>query len=254
MADSASRSNPTGSARSNSDSGDDGAAIHGSSSLSLSDLANRQGSPQPSAAATGSTSSGGAAATGAKAGATAAGGSADTSSPTFGPPSLSFRPGVNQVAVSDLSKQVLSNALQRANENGASITSTTRDALGQANAMYNNESSGHHINYTSPGQAVMDVYRDSRNQGLNRDQTVPQMVNEINNQTSQFGPQSVSRHMGDTQSLNVIDISPRSLRDWRQFVRELRSDPRVRRVIDPSRGDPAVHVEINQTQDSTPLP
>jgi hypothetical protein len=113
--------------------------------------------------------------------------------------------------------------------------------------MYSNESHGHHIRYRPPGQAVVRTYQDSVSTGRTADQTISAMQAEIVRQ----GPSRVSNHIADPSTLNVLDISPRSLQNPAAFIQQLQNDPRVQRVIAPPQ-DPAIHVEIRQPAPPTP--
>lgn len=65
------------------------------------------------------------------------------------------------------------------------------------------------------------------------------MLAEIN----RLGPQNVSRHTADPIVINVIDISPNSIRRRAEFIREVRA--RGIHLI-PNPPDPAFHLEIRQ--------
>jgi hypothetical protein len=75
--------------------------------------------------------------------------------------------------------------------------------------------------------------------GESREQTIQRMLEEIN----RIGPQTVSRHTADPTRLNVIDISPRSIINRANFIREVRA--RGIHLI-PNPPDPAFHLEIRQ--------
>jgi hypothetical protein len=65
------------------------------------------------------------------------------------------------------------------------------------------------------------------------------MVQEIR----RIGPGKVSRHVGDPSVINVIDISPASITNRQNFIREIRESNIF--LITPPR-DPAFHLEIKQ--------
>jgi hypothetical protein len=170
------------------------------------------------------------------------------SSSSAGAAKLSFARQANQDVVSDYSRRVVQQDMDKVNEPKALITSTARDAPGQASAMYTNEEAGNHIRYAAPGRAVLQVYRDSKDDDLSPAETKNAMTAEINRQ----GPANVSKHSADPTTVNVIDISPKSLKNPQNFIQQLRNDPRVQRVIDPSQNDPAIHIEIAQPPPADP--
>ncbi len=151
-------------------------------------------------------------------------------------------------AVSEHSRQVLSDIMATAGVDSVRITSTARTPEAQARAMYDNlQSQGVQAQrdlYGRYGDQVIDAYEESVAAGLSREETLQSMVDRIN----EVGPSNVSRHLADPAVRNIIDISPRSIpEDQREaFMEAIRNHPDVTRFLGPADGDPAYHVEIRQ--------
>ena len=130
------------------------------------------------------------------------------------------------------------------------ITSTARTPERQASVMYDNiQNQGVEAQkrlYAAPGDRVVDAYVAGQQAGLSREEIVQAMTDQIYAE----GPSNVSKHLADPATLNVIDISPRSIAASQRdaFLAAAESHPQVSRVLDPSDNDPAFHLEIRQPQ------
>ena len=159
------------------------------------------------------------------------------------PAGINFGPNANRNVVSQYTIDMLSAIMRESGNPNVTITSTLRTPEDQARAMYNNIVSRgvqHNLTLYGPaGDRVVNVAAQGRRQGLTRDQILAAMAAEIR----RIGPGRVSRHAGDPNVINVLDISPHSIRNRQAFVREIRE--RGIFLIEPPR-DPAFHLEIRQ--------
>ena len=137
--------------------------------------------------------------------------------------------------VSALSRSIIISAMAEAELTVVYVTSTVRSPEAQANAMFNNERQGKHINYAQAGTEVQKYYPDKQ-----------KMIDKI----YELGPYNVSHHCGTPETLkkiNVIDIS------WQRVPGDKRRAfhnallKRVNILLDPFNShDPAFHIEIKQ--------
>ncbi len=139
----------------------------------------------------------------------------------------------NNNGISNYSRGVLNDDIGNSNY---IITSTTRTPAKQVDVMYNNISK-YGVNaqkelYGTYGDQVIDMYPNK-----------PLMLSKVNS----VGPSRVSKHCGNPRIINVIDISPNSIRNRPAFERRVRADSRVSRFYTPP-ADPAYHLEIPQPQ------
>jgi RHS repeat-associated protein len=179
-------------------------------------------------------------------------GSNTTSPPTRGndrapatniPAGINFGDNANRMVVSQYSINMLSDIMRASGNPNVTITSTMRTPEDQARAMYNNIiSRGAAYNlqlYSANGDRVVNVAAAGRRQGLSKDEILRAMAQEMR----RIGPGRVSRHAGDPSVINVLDISPHSIRNRQAFVREIRE--RGIFLLQPP-SDPAFHLEIRQ--------
>ena len=159
------------------------------------------------------------------------------------PTTINFGTNANRGAVSQYTIGVLQGIMQESGNSSITITSTQRSPEGQARAMYNNIVSRgvqYNLNLYGPnGDRVVNVAANGRRRELSRDEILSNMAAEIR----RIGPGRVSRHCGDPNVLNVLDISPGSLQNRRAFVREVRE--RGIFLLQPP-ADPAYHLEVRQ--------
>ena len=127
------------------------------------------------------------------------------------------------------------------------ITSTARTAYDQARIMFENiERHGitHQKKLYGPyGDKVIDHYSFLKQSGKANVDIISGMTAKINS----LGPRNVSRHAGNPNKLNVVDIGPSSihLAVRKKFESAVNSDPRVSKFLTPPK-DPAYHLEIPQ--------
>ncbi len=159
------------------------------------------------------------------------------------PSGITFGRNANRNVVSQYTVNTLSDIMRASGNPNIVITSTLRTPEDQARAMYNNIVSRgvqYNLNLYGPaGDRVVNVAAQGQQQGLTRDEILAAMAAEIR----RIGPGRVSRHAGDPNVINVLDISPHSIRNRQAFVQEIRA--RGIFLIQPPR-DPAYHLEIRQ--------
>lgn len=153
-------------------------------------------------------------------------------------------------ATNNLSSQtieVINDIAQKTGETNIIVTSTQREPKDQSRIMYDNiESKGVASQkelYGANGDKVIDVYAEGKKQGLPREEIEKNMTDKIN----ELGPSNVSKHMADSEEMNVVDISPAGIKDKKKFVEALKNDPRISKVLEPP-NDPAYHIEIPQNK------
>lgn len=163
-------------------------------------------------------------------------------------PLINFlNPTRDSAKVSAYTKKVLEDIMKQSGITQITITSTARTADEQARIMYENiEAHGvaHQKNLYGPyGDKVIDEYSLLKSQGKSNADIISGMTTKI----TSLGPGNVSRHAGDPNKLNVVDIAPSSinLALRRKFETSVNSDSRVSKFLTPP-GDPAYHLEILQ--------
>jgi hypothetical protein len=166
-------------------------------------------------------------------------------------PSINFGPKANQAVVSVHTLGVLTEILNNANLASCMITSTSRTPADQARIMFNNIVSkgvtAQKSLYKAPGKAVIDEYVRAKNAGKNSDQIKAAMEAKI----IALGPETVSHHCADPSKLNVVDISPSSLKNKLAFEKATKAaiaKSIVSKFLTPGNNDPAYHLEIPQPQ------
>jgi hypothetical protein len=163
---------------------------------------------------------------------------------------------INQISNSTI--RILENAAIDSVNESIVITSTIRNSLQQATAMYHNESTGNHITYKLPGQKVINVYNTSVKNGNSKEETIRLMNEKIIELTNL--KQTVSRHCVSEEvykNFNIVDIRL-TLPNKRDFVYSLLKIDAVTKIIHPFTNmspnpklqydskEQAVHVEIKQ--------
>ena len=159
------------------------------------------------------------------------------------PVAITFNPGINQEVVSDQSLNTLEEIGLESGVSEINITSTARDAEGQATAMYDNlvrDYDHQRETYRQPGQEVINTFDEAQAAGLDRAGTIESMTNRIN----ELGPENVSRHAANPNELNVVDISQRNVPTERHtlFINAANRRNGVR-ALNENR---VFHVEIQQ--------
>jgi tetrahydromethanopterin S-methyltransferase subunit H len=95
--------------------------------------------------------------------------------------------------------------------------------------------------YGPIGDRVVKVAEVAKKKGLSKAEILKAMEDEI----WRIGPRKVSNHAGDPNLVNVIDISPSTITNPKDFVREIKK--RGIFLLQPP-ADPAFHLEIQQKQ------
>jgi hypothetical protein len=162
--------------------------------------------------------------------------------------------------VSDLSRSILSEAGDESKNPTIRITSTLRPPHRQAEAMYNNLSSGSIIRYKAPGQAVCNLYTQLAAEGKPREEIISAMtakIIELAEEGNRVSLHCVSEEM--YAKCNVIDVSTGTTPNPRDLAVALSKYKKVERIITPydspkydspkisvDKNEPAIHVEISQ--------
>ena len=140
--------------------------------------------------------------------------------------------------------KVLSEIMQKADINTATVTSTFRTPADQARVMFHNiETKGVKSQkdlYGYYGDQVIDVYVKSKNEGKSPTDIKADMEQKI----KEIGPSKVSKHCADGISLNVFDVAPSSIKNKVAFEKAIIADSRISDYILPSKREPAYHLEI----------
>lgn len=122
-----------------------------------------------------------------------------------------LNPTQDPLRVSPYSRKVLEDAMKKSGVAMLTITSTARTGSEQARVMYENlERHGvtHQKKLYGPyGDAVIDVYSALKTKGKPKADIIAAMTAKI----YAVGPSRVSRHVGDPNKVNVVDIAPNSI-------------------------------------------
>jgi hypothetical protein len=135
------------------------------------------------------------------------------------------------------------------------ITSTQRDASGQARAMYDNlvrqgERSQRGL-YDRNGDSVLDVAIAQRQLGASPEVAIAAMARRI--EEIRAGDPTAFKHVSDPARLQAVDIGmkgllgsglPAARRD--RLLSSFRSDKGISKVLGHGQGDPVIHIEIPQ--------
>ncbi|OWP82742.1 hypothetical protein BWK59_14260 [Flavobacterium davisii] len=158
---------------------------------------------------------------------------------------INYGPNANRNYVSTHTVGILNRIAKEANVNSLTITSTLRSPEDQVRAMYNNlQRQGVKRQkqlYGSAGDQVIDLYAKAKLKGLSADEIKAKMLEKIMG----IGPSKVSKHCGDPNVLNVIDIAPSTIVNKRSFINAVSGSQEVSKFLQPPT-DPAYHLEIPQ--------
>ena len=153
--------------------------------------------------------------------------------------------------VSDYSKLVLTEIMQKSGVTSILITSTARTPADQARIMYENiERYGvehQKLLYSKYGDQVIDEYSKFKSKKNHKQFIISMMAAKI----VALDPSKVSSHVADPAKLNVIDIAPSSIDPAlrKLFVDAVDGDERISKYFGPPK-DPAYHLEIPQPEKS----
>jgi RHS repeat-associated protein len=168
---------------------------------------------------------------------------------------LTLAKTVEQSYVTDHSAFVLSDMLEKSNNDKAQISSAYRPPKEQARVMYDNiQSKGVEYNYNLyqwAGDKVIDTYVNfSPEYNCTKAECIDAMTQTI----EKVGPGNVSKHSSNPQEYNVLDIAPSSIKDNSSFKEVLKQNSQnynggssapIKKYVAPP-VDPAHHVEIQQ--------
>jgi hypothetical protein len=164
-------------------------------------------------------------------------------------PLIRYTADADPSVVSARSVAVLETAMSVAGLSSIVVTSTQRTTLRQARIMVTNMLKPNGVEqarklYRAPGQRVIDLFVELRELKVPVDRIIAECAALI----TQLGPATVSHHCADPSVRNVLDIAPSSIpvECTDRFVTALQSNSLVSKVLLPSNGDPAIHVEIEQ--------
>jgi hypothetical protein len=163
-----------------------------------------------------------------------------------------FASNINPSDISNQSLTTLDNIAKAANipTNSLLITSTQRTPQKQAAIMYDQLESGNISRYGPQGQAVIDLYKQSKAAGFSPDEIKQRMTDMI--QDKYNNGEIVSQHLGDPAQINVFDIAPSSIplskrADFENALNDARRAGYIDKYLGPNRaGDPSYHLEIKQ--------
>jgi hypothetical protein len=144
-------------------------------------------------------------------------------------------------------EDALQSAMDKTGIRKVLITSTKREPVEQAMAMYDNIKNygvkKQKILYGKNGDRIIDVYE--RNKKLHYMDVVMLMAAEI----VQIGKEKISQHMVDDPKLSVFDIAPYSIESFDgmvgRLIYELGISKHLVNVIKPPK-DPALHLELQK--------
>ncbi|WP_053004330.1 hypothetical protein [Flavobacterium sp. ABG] len=176
---------------------------------------------------------------------------------------VTFDRGLSQERINQISNKtitVLENAANDSLNKSVIITSTIRNPMQQAKAMYDNESFGNHIRYAEPGRKVVKLYNDSVKKGKSENETLKLMAEKIT-ALYKLG-ELVSKHCVPEEVFknnNIVDVSfSRGLINKLDFIQSLLRIDAVTKIIHPFPGlkahkklvhdskEGAIHVEVKQ--------
>ncbi len=161
---------------------------------------------------------------------------------SYVPPSnsstVSYATGIDSSMISELTLNILKNSQPNAS---LVITSTMRTPQKQAEVMYDNILKYGVQNeknlYAAPGDRVIEVFDSTKSREVN--------INNMLTQIYKEGPTNVSKHCGDFNEINVIDVRMSSVPEKDSFLSNLQSNPYVIQVIqEDDRG--VYHIVIKQ--------
>ncbi|MCC3158603.1 hypothetical protein LJ737_15240 [Hymenobacter sp. 15J16-1T3B] len=171
---------------------------------------------------------------------------------SFGQPHREFKVRINfahnakRGALTAYSQKVLTEIMAASGNRSIMITRTQSSFMEQARIMYDNlirRGIAHELRmYSSIGDQVVEVAASGIKDGLSKNEIIQNMASKISELEDQGT--TVSKHLGDYNTLNVIDIDPISVEYPSAFIREVKR--RGIKLIQPPI-DPAYHLEIKQT-------
>jgi hypothetical protein len=158
---------------------------------------------------------------------------------------INYSENADENSISQKSKKILEEIMTESGNPSILITSTQRSPEQQASAMLDNimKKNGVETNlklYANTGDRVVLLAKKLLEQGKSKDIIKKEMTELI----KLLGPQKVSKHTANPEKINVIDISPKSLKNVNSFVKEAKKRGYV--ILYPPIDKYAVHIEISQ--------
>lgn len=167
--------------------------------------------------------------------------------------------------VTDLTLNVIRRICVDAGVREINITSTYRPPEVQARVMFQNLQKGNRINYAAPGRAVVKVYDDKKKSfglGYNEPMTDANQIAETKDamltQIEASPPQNVSKHAGNPNVVQAIDISPTRMKpisrkaSFRSVAMQYHKQGVLKSFLGPKPDgpgkDPAFHIEVWQDE------
>lgn len=159
---------------------------------------------------------------------------------------LTFGPNANREPVTDAILNYIRSLMDQVGIQSAVITSTTRSAVDQCRAMYNNLIRGVEIRYGPAGRAVTNTFYQNKHKSAAEAQAAMVV-------TAKAQPEyKVSRHCADYNEKVILDIGPNSIKPqhargaFETLLRQAERDGSiVLKVLTPADNDPAIHIELN---------
>ncbi len=156
---------------------------------------------------------------------------------------INWGPNANRRVVSSYTLRKINEIMDASNNHNIFITSTQRTPRGQARAMYHNIlTHGVAFSYRLYGR-YGDMVTRVAEEGIANGESDDEIVNDMTDEIISLGPQNVSRHTGDPNVVNVLDIAPNTINNKRGFIQESRNQGVF--ILTPPT-DPAFHLEIKQ--------
>jgi hypothetical protein len=163
-----------------------------------------------------------------------------------------FASNINPNDISDQSLITLDGIAKAAGlpTNSLLVTSTQRTPQKQAAIMYDQLERGNISRYGPQGQAVINLYNQSKAAGFSPDEVKQRMTDMI--QDKYNNGKMVSQHLGDPMQINVFDIAPSSIplskrADFEHALEDAVRAGNINKYLGPKRaGDPSYHLEIKQ--------
>ena len=184
---------------------------------------------------------------------------------------LDFTSTANPDVINQGMRNFIRSVMDEAGVTYGLVTSTLRRPVDQARAMFNNLQNGNVINYSSKANknkgwgATLLYYEQKRN--LNGQLTRSYSKNEKVTNSSDISTikaamsdyistendsgRLVSKHCGNPDEIQVMDISPKAMRPSSRksafvaIMRQKKAEGIIRNFLTPAEGDPAYHIEMN---------
>lgn len=183
---------------------------------------------------------------------------------------LEFSSTANASVINQGMRNFIRSVMDEAGVTYGLVTSTLRRPADQARAMFNNLQNGNVINYSSKANknkgwgATLLYYEEKRNRNgqltrsysKNEKVTDPDDINTIKAAMTDYidnennSGRLVSKHCGNPEEIQVMDISPRAMRPASRksafvaIMRQKKAQKIIRNFLTPEEGDPAYHIEM----------